>query len=199
MDSFEIVEETVAYKRFLCLSHRLVRYPDARQVSWDVVGHPTPLPTFAVIMPYFTKTRTTALVYEYAQGPNKMQYTFAAGQFDRRKHSSVQEAAECELSEEMALRGGTWIALNGSDLGVSEVKWCTNTFVSFLVIDPEMDPDPKPQDAEEYMRPEYQVTIAKLNMLICQGQLMLPSVQTAHMALRKLMGLKMLTAEQCCE
>lgn len=74
----------------------------------------------------------------------------AAGAFSPEKHTSLQHCAECELSEEAALRGGTWHPLlPPGHRGVHEVKWCSNRFQPFLVIAPEADPNPGPLDAEE--------------------------------------------------
>lgn len=157
------------------------------------------------------------LVREYAQGelhscpcrrtlsvtgPNALVYTLPAGLYDRKKHSSVQDCAASELSEEARLTGGEWVRLlpEGHN-GISELKWCTNRFVPFLVIDPTRDRDPLPRDDEEFIRVQEHVPLARLKELILRcvvrqlsklaltrrsGELMLPSVQTTMMALEAL-------------
>ena len=47
------------------------------------------------------------------------------GGYDPRKHESTQHAAQCELSEEAHLTGGTWHSLlPDGHPGVLEAKWC---------------------------------------------------------------------------
>ena len=60
----------------------------------------------------------------YAQGPNKLLYTFPAGQWNRSKSASMEECARAELSEEAHLTGGEMIQLlpQGHE-GVAELKW----------------------------------------------------------------------------
>jgi hypothetical protein len=82
-------------------------------------------------------------------GPNELQYTFAAGQFDRQKSGSILECAKSELSEEAGLGGGHWVRLIPEDSdGVSELKWCRNRFVPFLCINPNSDETPQERDPE---------------------------------------------------
>lgn len=130
------------YKRYLTVYSRTVRFPDGRDVDWDVVGHLQPNPVFVVIFPFSTTTGTTTLVREYSQGPNEFKYTLAAGQFERKKHTSALDAAQRELAEEARLSAGTWISLipdDGSHDGVSELKWSTNKFHPWLCLDPVRD------------------------------------------------------------
>lgn len=69
--------------------------------------------------------------------------------YDRKKSSSPQACAASELSEEARLAGGEWIPLlPEGHRGISELKWCTNRFTPFLVIDPIRDTDPGERDAE---------------------------------------------------
>lgn len=54
-----------------------------------------------------------------------------------------------ELSEEAQLKGGKYIPLLPTDHnGISELKWGTNKFIPYLVLDAEHDLDPKPRDEE---------------------------------------------------
>jgi hypothetical protein len=50
--NFKIASEVQVYCRFIKIWERLVEYPDGRKVSWDVAGHVTTNPAFAVIFPY---------------------------------------------------------------------------------------------------------------------------------------------------
>eukprot|EP00160_Parvularia_atlantis_P016914 Unigene5596_Nuclearia_a/m.17107 Unigene5596_Nuclearia_a/g.17107 ORF Unigene5596_Nuclearia_a/g.17107 Unigene5596_Nuclearia_a/m.17107 type:complete len:184 (+) Unigene5596_Nuclearia_a:1-552(+) len=135
-----VVAETRLHKRYLALWSRTVRFPDGRDVDWDVVGHMQPNPVFVVVFPFSTARGTTTLVREYAQGPNEFMYTLAAGQYERQAHSSVLDAARCELAEEARLSGGHWEPLlPDGHTGVSELKWSTNKFSPWLCIDPQKD------------------------------------------------------------
>jgi hypothetical protein len=106
--------------------------------------------------------------------------------------NSILHSAQCELSEEMQLAGGEWIALHDSQEGIPELKWGSNRFWPFLVIDPRPDPHPKEQDPEEYIIVHQAITIERLKELIMQGRLMLPSVQTAWMAMERLKSMGLL-------
>ncbi|KAJ3089092.1 hypothetical protein HK102_007225 [Quaeritorhiza haematococci] len=181
---FVVEKEEVIFKRYLKVWNRTVRYPDGRVIDWDVVGHMTAVPAFCTIFPFNTKTKTTTLLVEYAQGTNDLKYTFASGGFDERKHKDIFETARSELSEEAHLTGGTWHRLiPDSTPGIAEVKWCRNRFVPFLVLDPELDTDPKQRDAEELIDVHHTVTLEQLKSYILRGIVALPSVQTAVMAM----------------
>ena len=41
------------------------------------------------------------LLREYCQGPNEMMYVLPTGGYDARKHSTLQDCAAAELSEEV--------------------------------------------------------------------------------------------------
>jgi 8-oxo-dGTP pyrophosphatase MutT (NUDIX family) len=77
-----------------------------------------------------------------------MLYTFPSGGIDAKKHKNPREAAEMELSEEAQLQGGEYIPLLANDDGISELKWGTNKFIPYLVLDPKLDSNPKPRDEE---------------------------------------------------
>lgn len=183
-----VISDQVSHKRYITVWDRTTRFDDGRIIKWDVVGHDTPYPTFVVIFTFNTKKNTTCLLKEYAQGTNEIKYTCVAGSYDRRKHTSVQEAAEHELSEEAHLKGGKWISLlpPNQPKGISELKWGKNRFVPYLCIDPSKDKNPKERDHEEYMEIEHHVTLSDMKEFIMQGEVMLPSVQTAWMAMNYL-------------
>ncbi|KAJ3007664.1 hypothetical protein HKX48_008992 [Thoreauomyces humboldtii] len=186
-ESFAVLEEKEVYRRYISVWDRKIQYPDGRIISWDVAGHDTPNPSFSVTFPFNTETRTTSLIIEYAQGTNNLVYTFAAGGFDPAKHETIEDTARQELSEESRLKGGEWIRLlpEGHE-GIGELKWCRNRFIPFLVLDPVKDEEPRKRDPEELIEIRRDVSIADLKDLIGKGEVMLPSVQTAWMALAEL-------------
>ncbi|KAI9356078.1 hypothetical protein BD770DRAFT_420417 [Pilaira anomala] len=182
----KIVNETVLHKRYITVWNRTTQFEDGRVIDWDVVGHDTPYPTFVVVFTFDTKKKTTCILKEYAQGTNEIKYTCVAGSYDQRKHQSVLEAAQHELSEEARLKGGEWINLlpaNHSPDGISELKWGKNRFIPYLCLDPIEDENPLERDAEEYIQVVKGVIIDHLESFITQGEMMLPSVQTSWMAL----------------
>ncbi|KAI9100690.1 WD40-repeat-containing domain protein [Phlyctochytrium arcticum] len=181
---YKVISTKEAYRRYISIWDRRVEYPDGRVIDWDVVGHDLPNPCFSVVFPFNTENKTTSLIVEYAQGPNAMLYTFAAGGFDPKKHESIMDTGKQELSEESRLTGGRWISLmpEGHE-GICEVKWSRNQFIPFLVLDPIIDTNPRDRDAEELIEVRHNVTMDELNTIILQGKLMLPSVQTAWIAL----------------
>ncbi|KAG0168171.1 hypothetical protein DFQ28_004929 [Apophysomyces sp. BC1034] len=190
----EVLSETPAYKHFVTVWNRKTRFSDGRVVEWDVVGHNTPYPTFVTVFTFNSVKKTTCILKEYAQGTNEVKYTCVAGLYDRRKHDSPLESAQHELSEEARLTGGKWICLLPEDQkdGISELKWGRNRFVPYLCLDPHLDPQPRARDAEECIEIVHDVKIADLKKFITHGQVMLPSVQTAWMALEYLAERKML-------
>ncbi|GAB4819899.1 hypothetical protein N2152v2_006945 [Parachlorella kessleri] len=126
------------------------------------------------------------LLREYAQGVNRLAYSLPAGAFDRRKHSSNEECARAELSEEAMLAGGRWVELlPPGHPGIPEVKWCANRFTPYLCIDPQPDAEPAPRDYEEFIE-VLRVGIPELRRLMRSGDMMLPSVATCFWALDEL-------------
>ncbi|KAI8927839.1 hypothetical protein BC831DRAFT_451250 [Entophlyctis helioformis] len=177
-----IVAEERAYKRFLSVWSRRVRFADGREIDWDVAGHNTHVPTFATVFPFNTKTKTVRVIIEYAQGPNVMTYSLTAGGFDPNKHKDILETAQHELSEEARLHNGVWIRLIPDDHdGIPELKWCRNKFVPFLVLDADDDLTPRERDAEENIQ-VVDLPLDDLQQHILRGLVMLPAVQTTLMA-----------------
>eukprot|EP00983_Pelagomonas_calceolata_P033868 1061314-Pelagomonas_calceolata.AAC.1 len=113
------------------------------------------------------------------------------------------------------LKGGELVRLIPEDHpGFAEVKWCANRFVPFLVIDPHVDPKPGARDAEEFIEDALSLerTVSCTNMFFPYfptlhnkpwtqvkrvgmeefrnlndgGDLMLPSMVTANLALKYL-------------
>ncbi|CAO3683760.1 unnamed protein product [Umbelopsis ramanniana] len=180
-----ILKDEIVYKRYITVWQRTTRFEDGREIQWDVVGHDSPLPTFVTVFTFDTNTKTTCILKEYVQGSNEVKYTCTAGSFDRRKHQSLEEAAQHELSEEAQLTGGHWISLCPSSQpeGISELKWGKNRFVPYICINPTPDANPKPRDAEEYMEVVRDVSIDDFTQMVMRGEVMLPSVQTGWMAI----------------
>ncbi|KAJ3412285.1 hypothetical protein HDV05_000996 [Chytridiales sp. JEL 0842] len=182
-EGFPVVgEEVRGYKRFLQVWQRKTQLP-GQVVEWDVVGHAAENPAFCVVFPFFTKTKTTTLLLEYMQGINRIRYSLVAGAFDRKKHKTISDTATSELSEEAYLTGGRMVCLlPEAHEGVMEVKWCRNRFIPFLCIDPEIDPNPLPRDAEELIQLERDVTMEELDEIIVSGDMSLTGTQTIVMA-----------------
>ncbi|CAM0136726.1 hypothetical protein VKS41_003539 [Umbelopsis sp. WA50703] len=180
-----ILKDEIIHKRYITVWNRITRFDDGREISWDVVGHSTPLPTFVTVFTFDTNTKTTCILKEFAQGTNEIKYCCTAGSFDRRKHADTLEAAQHELSEEAQLKGGHWISLlpSAQPNGISELKWGTNRFVPYICINPVLDENPKDRDAEEYMEIVRDVTIDEFTQFVMRGEVMLPSVQTGWMAI----------------
>ncbi|KAI9356961.1 hypothetical protein DFJ73DRAFT_212280 [Zopfochytrium polystomum] len=209
---FPVVAESLLFKRYIAISNRTVRMPRellppeqqlqqqdeetdaaaaapaARVVDWDVVGPPpavtTAFPNFCVVFVYHTATRTTTLLLEYMQGINSVRYGMISGGYEPKKHASMLECAQMELSEEGRLTGGRWVPLLPHDAhrGIMEVKWCANRFAPFLVVDPVPDGKPGKRDVEECMEVVPGVTMAALDAIILEGNLALTAVQTSIMA-----------------
>ncbi|KXS21626.1 hypothetical protein M427DRAFT_51045 [Gonapodya prolifera JEL478] len=188
-----IISEEKLFRRYITVYNRTIRQPSGLVSNWDVVGHddgtgrPAMEANFVAVFPWFTASKTTALVREYAQGPHEMLYTVACGAYDRAKHTSPLHAAQSELSEESRLTGGTYIAL--SDLtgpGIAELKWSANRFHVFLCVDPVKDEHPGARDAEEIMDTWEGVTVPDLKAVITRGKMLLPSVQASWMAVEYL-------------
>lgn len=103
------------------------------------------------------------------------------------------QCAQHELSEEMNLTGGNFIPLLKNDSeGISELKWGVNTFFPFLCIDPQEDLNPMKRDDEEYIIVHNNVTLTELKLLILEGKLCMPAVQTTIMALNRLYNMELI-------
>ena len=181
-EKFKILDETLAYKRYLSIMNRTVKYPDGRQISWDVAGSQQKGPNFATCFPYFTATQKVRVCREYCQGVNGLRYTLCAGGYDLKKHRNIRECCEMEMEEEARLKGGTLVCLiDELGEGISELKWSTNTFIPYVCIDPVASFQGK-RDMEECI--EFKdVSIKEFMEIILKGEMMLPSVQTGLMAI----------------
>ena len=163
---FSILSETLQFKRYVRVVDRVVKYPNGTEMKFDVLVSKSN--HFVTVVPFFTANQEFGMIREYAQGPNAMITSVACGGYEPSKHTGVRHAAECELSEECALKGGVWVKLipEGSP-GVMEAKWAAMRFTPFLVIDPAVDAAPMDQDQEEYI---FQQRVSRY-LLVCARSL----------------------------
>ncbi|XP_024537440.1 uncharacterized protein LOC112350151 [Selaginella moellendorffii] len=187
---FQILKEELRYSRYLNVYNRIVEYPpdaqDARKVvEYDIVGSRTVSFHFCAVMPFDSKSKLVTLIKEYAQGSNGMMFSLPCGGLSK-SHTSLEDCAMKELSEEAHLHDGKLVKLIGDDHpGLLEVKWCRNRFTPYLILDPLIDPNPRPRDSEEYME-IVRVDLEELDKIMFSGQMMLPSIVTCSMGLRYL-------------
>lgn len=195
-------DESLLHTRYLTVFNRTVRLPcgpdgtDTKAFHFDVVGHPKNNFHFCVVFPYHkpkkeTDKPTVTVLREYCQGPNAFMYTLPTGGFDPNHHQTLEQCARSELSEEAQLKGGDMVALIEEDHpGIVEGKWSLNRFTPFLVIDAEIDEQPRNKDAEEIIE-VHKVCLEDLHNIMVSGQLQLPSLATCYLAFERLksMGL----------
>ncbi|KAL6757253.1 hypothetical protein V8C86DRAFT_2629459 [Haematococcus lacustris] len=191
MPTFELISESTLHKRYLTVLDRKVKITEsngeAKELHFDVVGHPRWHFSFACVLPFHTaegdQPAEVTLIKEYAQGPNQVIFNLPCGGYEPGKHGNIEGCAAAELSEEAMLTGGELVRLiPDGHPGYAEVKWCANRFTPFLVIDPQVDPDPGARDAEEYIE-VLRVPVPELRRLLVSGDMMLPSIVTANLAL----------------
>jgi len=187
MRGFTVKSERVAYKRFLQVEERVVVYPDGREASFDIVGHPKNAYRFVVAFAFHTTTRSVTVLREFAQAaPPHCATTLVlpTGGYDPKKHPSLLGAAQAELAEEARLCGGTWHALLPEDHpGILESKWCRNRFTPFLCIDPVPNGGAGERDAEEHFESIEQIPLDAVRAALAQGEFMPPSMQTCFSAM----------------
>ena len=193
----KVVDETVAYDRYLTVFDRTVEFPeDSMTVKYDIVGHPRANFRFAVIFPFHpgdaaSKTpATVTVIREYIQASNAMGYSLPTGGFNPKKRASLGNAASDELAEEARLEGRLIDMLDAIDLehpGFVEGKWCSNRFRPYLAVDPRPMAHPPKRDAEEFSIETSRVTFPELKRLMYSGEMMVPSIVTANMAIERLL------------
>ncbi len=186
-EGFSVVSESSAYRRYLQVEDRLVRYPDGREARFDIVGHPSNGHCFVTVFAYCTASATVTMLREFAQAAPPHGTTvlgLPCGGYDPGRHSSMLHAAQLELSEEARLRGGSWHPLlPDGHPGILEAKWCRNRFTPFLCIDPVPDDAPGARDAEEHIEVLHDTPLRRLREAMAAGELLLPSMQTCFCAL----------------
>lgn len=176
---YETVEDgSILHKRYLTVWSR-TRNVNGKDVMFDVVGRPGPYPNCVCIFPYDSKRQVVYMIKEYHQGTDEIKYGLPAGYYEPKKHTSLQHAAKCELSEEGKLKGGRWT--NMLEEGYSELKWVTNKVVPFVCIDPEYDDRVLQGDAEENCK-QVCVSLPEVMKLIREGKVTLTSLMTIILA-----------------
>lgn len=190
---FTVIDEEVKFQRYLTLYNRRVKFPptpthpEPTVHEFDIIGHPKANFHFAIAFPFHPaasgdwRDGQVTLLREYAQGTNEMVYGFPAGAFDPRKHSSYEECARAELSEEAYLTAGRLVRLLEDGVAVPEVKWCRNRFTPFLALDLQPDDQPGERDKEEYIE-VLRVGIPELRRIARSGDMLLASVATCWWA-----------------
>eukprot|EP00192_Tetraselmis_astigmatica_P019442 CAMPEP_0117647806 /NCGR_PEP_ID=MMETSP0804-20121206/45_1 /TAXON_ID=1074897 /ORGANISM="Tetraselmis astigmatica, Strain CCMP880" /LENGTH=210 /DNA_ID=CAMNT_0005453321 /DNA_START=359 /DNA_END=991 /DNA_ORIENTATION=+ len=190
----QVVGQEQVYNRYLTVFNRSVNYPgtgvasEGKTFEFDVVGHPRANFHFTCIFPirFSSGTPQVTILREYCWGPDSILHSLPTGGFDPKKHTSYEECAKDELSEEAHLHGGELVRLlpNGH-AGIAESKWCANRFTPFLCIDPEPDQAPGEREAEEFIE-VLQVGMEELDDLLYSGNFSQPAFTTASLALRHL-------------
>lgn len=66
-------------------------------------------------------------------------------------------------------------------LGIPEVKWCSNRFTPFIAVDPAIDDNPGDRDIEEYIE-IVRLRVSEVKKIARQGRMLLPSVTTCYWA-----------------
>lgn len=179
-----LVSEAVVYAGYRNMLHREVRFPNGKQVVYDIVDqrHPS-----IVVFAWDSRTCTTTLIREYHPGVNKWMYGTVAGMYEPTKHATPLEAAKFELEEEAQLRSDTWIPLlDGMDVSAPFDKYSTNQFYPFLAVDCIRVDHPRPMDDEEFIAVEHMVPHSRLQRLITAGELNVLSSYTILSAISKL-------------
>lgn len=116
-----------------------------------------------------------------------------AGGVEDHKHASSFEAAQHELEEEAHLVGGTWHCLLASEETKAPAdKYSTCPFSFYLVVDPEMEHDPKPHDEDELLVVHRGVTVPEVKGLIREGKMTVPAACASLLAIDKIRELGLL-------
>jgi 8-oxo-dGTP pyrophosphatase MutT (NUDIX family) len=186
-DGYAITSESVAYKRYLTIYDRTVEHPGGHTFSYDIVGHPRAHFHAVWVFPFHSSDSSVTLLREYAQGPNALVWSLPAGGVDPAKHSSLEGAAQAELSEEALLRGGELARLLPAEHpGLLEAKWCANRWTPFLSLDAQPDEAPGARDAEEVGLEVHRVPVERVRELLLSGEMLPPSIITCQLALAEL-------------
>ena len=200
----EIIDEQVAYDRYLTVFDRTVEFPPGAnghtgdtplKVKYDIVGHPRVNYRFAVIFPFHPACVETGtppsvtIIREYCQASNEMGYSLPTGGFNPKKHKNLAQSAKDELAEEAMLKGTVVDMLDdidGEHPGFVEGKWCSNRFRPYLALDLQSIANPPARDVEEFSIEISKVTVPEFKKIMYSGKMMVPSIVTANMALDRL-------------
>eukprot|EP00166_Cyanidium_caldarium_P005355 ctg_64.g22 len=209
-DGVHVIDERVAYHNFATVYQRTVRYPDDRQVTFDILGQPAVGCASVLVFPFCTRTQRCHAIREYCPGLNSYLYGFPAGMTEA-KHRSFLDAARAELSEEAHLISERWIELtaacrtwnadawraekdrsasgdgaSSSSMAVSGLpadKYSKNVCKMFMALDPQADPSPGALDAEESIQRIGPVSLEQLRQWMREGLLTMPHMLLAMYSL----------------
>lgn len=181
--NFELISQKQIFKRYQTVYQRDIRYPNGRVVSFDVSGNELSDFRSVFIFPFDTATKTATLIREYSPGRNAEQLSLVAGMFEPSKHTTLEEAARAELSEEARLRDGTLIPLT---TGVAADKYSLNKYFYFLALDCVQDSNPMARDEEEWIHILPGFPLPDIPSLVTRGFLNVPNSLCALLALDKL-------------
>lgn len=183
----EIVKEELLFSRWRTIISRLVRFPNGREVDFDVVGQ-AGSDRAVLIFAWDCKTKTATLIQEYMPGSNSVKYGVAAGLVED-KHNGGEEdpcliAAKFELEEEAHLVGGTWLQLTDGDSILD--KYATTVVRAYLVLDAEKESNPKPLDDEEDITIAPGVSVSSILEMIVEGKMNVVGGWASLLAIQKL-------------
>ncbi|CEF97117.1 NUDIX hydrolase domain-like [Ostreococcus tauri] len=205
----EIVRETVVHERYFTVYDRLVEFQSddgstTKRFAYDVVGHPKSAFAFVCVAPFHDREVTSSgepeftVVREYAQGSNAECVVLPSGCYEPGKHATMEEVAVDELRQESRIAGGELFRLIERDNpGLLETKWCRNRLFPFLSVDGVAcgDGEECGRDDEEFNMTHERVTVRELKKLMYSGEMMMPSVVTAQLAIDKLLAMGRLKPE----
>lgn len=101
-----------------------------------------------------------------------------------------------QLDEEAHLQGGTWYPLGDTaDTTINADKYSTNEFYCWLVVDPEITPNPRALDDEEFIEIVRGVSIQSAMSMLTRGQMSVVSGFVVLLGARKLRQLGMISED----
>ncbi|KAI9298291.1 hypothetical protein K502DRAFT_283540, partial [Neoconidiobolus thromboides FSU 785] len=191
---FQIVSQSLQYSRYLKLYSQTVHFPKQNKIiDYDIVGHNLKH-QFIVCCVYHSATKTFTLIQEYSQGNNNLLFGFVSGGFDNKKHLDIDACVKAEVLEEVGYSDGKLVNLldyfnnekrniGKESEGILEIKWGTNKFYPYLLIDPILSKkeNERELDYEEYIKIIENITLEELEEYILNGKFYLPSTQTWFM------------------
>lgn len=182
-DTFEILDETVAYSGWRTITKRKVRMRNGKIVNFDLVGVKSG-DGAVLIFAWDTKTKTVTMIREYMPASHKILWGLAAGLIEKKHGEDPSVAAQHELEEECHLTGGTWIPLSKAPSAMD--KYALTSVAAYLVLDAQPATNPKPLDEEEDIEIVPGVTIDEIMEYITAGEMNLVSGWGCLLAIAKL-------------
>ena len=179
--SFKILNDEPIFQRYQTIYQRDVRYPNGSIVSYDILGTPHADFQSVFVFPYNTTTRTVTMLREYAPGQNCVHPAFVAGMYEPDKHTSLEDAAAKELSEEAHLMGGRLVPLGTQPTPAD--KYSRNLFWFYIALDCTQDGSPAQRDPEEWIEVVEGVQLDEVRSLVRNGSLNTPHSLLAMLAM----------------